>query len=267
MNDDKKLYDRIENIRKKYKSKLVDPNEVKLSFIDELNELIKGIFHDDPTTIYNALKPEELEKWKRKRIRRGFARFFKNFKPVTAFYWILLCAIIGFLVSEALPFYAVGAVIGAKTYVKAILTETCFVFLSGYRAVGKLQTSLVAILRVCIFCLMVFVISSDVTMRGVSAISEIDKIQEKIEFINAQIKSKDEVIEFYKEKGWGVNVRKQLDEKDKLVAELMELKNRQIDGKTADVSDQILYQTWGKAAFRIILLLISVLLTRRLFKF
>lgn len=267
MSDDKKLIDSINKIRKQYKSELENPDEAQLSFIDELNKLIHGIFKDDPTDVYTALTPGELEKWRGKKLRRAVRRFLHNFSFLRFNYFLLLAGITGFLVSEAIGFYAVAGVITLKTYIKAILTEICFIFLSGYRAVGKIQTAMVSILRAALFALMLFVISSDVTMRGVQAISEIDKIQEKIVFVEEQIAQKDEMIKFYKEKNWGVNVRKQLDEKDKLVKELMALKQEQIDGKSEEVSDQVLYQTWGRAAFRIILLLTSVLLTRRLFKF
>lgn len=267
MKDDKQLIERINKIRGRYKTELEDEDEVQLSFIDEMNDLIRGIFKDEPTDVYTTLTPGELERWKSKRIRRRISKFFRNFDVLKLAYFLLLASITGFLVSEAIGFYAIAGAVTFKTYVKAILTETCFIFLSGYRAVGKVQTALVGALRVALFCLMLFVISSDVTMKGVSSISEIDKIQEKIVLLEDQIKEKDTAIEFYRKKNWGVNMRKQLDEKDKLVAELLELKKQQIEGKSSEVSDQIVYQTWGRAAFRIILLLISVLLTRRLFKF
>ena len=267
MSDDKKLMDRIKKMRGRYKTELEDDDEGQMSFIDDLNDLIRTIFNDDPADVYTTLKPGELEKWKGKKVSRAFRRFFRNFGYLKAFYFLLLLSITGFLVSEAIGFYAIAGIVTAKTYVKAVLTEVCFIFLSGYRATGKLQTWAAGILRSSIFCLMLFVISSDVTMKGISDIAEIDKIQEKIEFVQEQILHKDKLIEFYREKDWGVNVRVQTDQKDKLVEELLKLKEKQIEGKNEDVSDQIVYQTWGRATFRILLLFISVLLTRRLFKF
>jgi hypothetical protein len=238
-----------------------------MSFIDDLNDLIRTIFKDDPADVYTSLTPGALDKWRTKRVSRAIRGFFKSFSPLKTFYWLLLGCITGFLVSEAIGFYAVAGAVTIGTYVKAILTEVCFIFLSGYRAVGKIEVAAVSMLRACIFTLMLFVISSNVTMQGVSTVSEIGKIQEKIELVQEQIEQKDTLIEFYRKKDWGVNVRKQADEKDKLVKELIDLKQKQIEGKNEDVSDQVVYQTWGKASFRIIIMFISVLLTRRMFKF
>lgn len=267
MDDKNDIVNSVDRIRKRFRSETDEPDKIQMSFLDELNELVRKIFKDDPSDVYTVFTPEQLEKWKSRKLRRGVNRFFKKLATMRTAYFILLVTITCFLVSEAVGFYTIGEIATTKTYIKAILTEICFIFLSGYRAIGKTQTALVGVLRTSLFCLMLFVISSDVTMKGISTISEIDKIQEKIEFVETQIDQKDEAIEFYRKKDWGVNVRKQLDEKDKLVAELMELKNEQISGKNQDVSDQVMYQTWGRAAFRVILLLISVLITRRLFKF
>lgn len=83
----------VQRIRDKFKTELDDPNEVNLSFIDELNNLIKKIFNDDPTDIYTILSPEELEKWKRKRFKRFIKKLFYNLDYRNILYFILLCTI------------------------------------------------------------------------------------------------------------------------------------------------------------------------------
>jgi flagellar hook-associated protein FlgK len=102
-------------------------------------------------------------------------------------------------------------------------------------------------------------------MQGTNQVNEINVIAQKIEIVQEQIKSKDELIEFYKSKGWGNSAKKQSDEKDALVKELMKLKDQQIEGKNQEVSDIVQYKTWAKAFFRVVLILMSVLISRRLF--
>jgi hypothetical protein len=72
--DNKDLIDSVERIRGRFKTELEDPDKVQLSFIDELNELIRKIFKDDPMDVYTALSPGELEKWKRAKFRRWISR-------------------------------------------------------------------------------------------------------------------------------------------------------------------------------------------------
>jgi hypothetical protein len=272
--DDKEIVDQVKKIRKRYKTELVDVEEVEMDFIDEVNSLIKKIFGDSSNDVYTALTPGKLEKWKnsRKRKIRNYLRKFtsiftrKNF--LNFMYFLLLCTITGFLVSEAVSFYAVDGVIEAKTWVKAILTEVCFIFLSGYRAIGKMQTFFVGILRVAVFCLMLFVITSGVAFQGASDVSEISNVDKQIEMIERSIEKKEELIKFFKEKRQILNTIKQENALDKLREKLLELKNRQLEtGKSQEVSDLIVYKSYGKAAFRVILLFISVLLSRRMFKF
>ena len=178
----------------------------------------------------------------------------------------LQATIILFLVHEAVGFYAVEGIITANTWLMAILTEVCFIFVSAYRAEGKLQTAMAMFARAGIFALMLFVVSSEVTTEGLNKINKIDVISQKIELMEKEIKQKDELIEFYKKKDWGVNVRKQIDEKDKLVKQLVELKNEQIDGANEKTSDITIWKTWAKGFFRIVLMFINVLISRRLFK-
>ena len=257
----------VQRIRDKFKTELEDPNEVNLSFIDELNNLIKKIFNDDPTDIYTILSPEELEKWKRERFKRFIKKLFYNLDYRNILYFILLCTITLFLTSEAVSFYAgEGGAIG-KTWFKAILTEVCFIFLSGYRAIGWVQTSIVVALRVAMFCLMVFVITSDITFKSVSFSSESSNIDSQVELLEKQIKDTQDTINFYKKKNWGSSVGRQEAEKRSLVEKLVKLKEEQSRGKNQDVAKTIEYKSYGSAAFRVMLMLISLLISRRIFKF
>lgn len=261
--NDKQILEQVERLRKRFKTEARrDPDLVKMSFLDEVNSLIRKVFKDSDTDIYDALDPQYLDKWRKRR----FKRFFRKIDLQKIFLFILLVTIIGFLVTEALPFYMVGDAITTKTWIKAILTEVCFVFVSSYRAVGWLQTTIVSFARVGIFTLMLFVISSEVTLEGLNKVNEIDVIQQKIEFVEQQIRDKDELIQFYKDKGWGNNTKVQSDEKNKLVDQLIELKNEQLEGKNEKASDLIIWKTWAKAFFRVMLMFISILISRKLFK-
>lgn len=267
---DKKVIESVNRIRKKFKTETDGNKEEKaqLNFLDELNALIRYIFKDNSTDVYTALSPEALERWKKQKWKRWFSRLFHGINPYKISLFLLLATITGFLVSEALGFYAIDDVFTTKTYVKAILTEVCFIFLSGYRSSGKLATVFVSALRVSIFALMLFVITSQVLFSGAQTESDISNIAQQIEFIQEQIVEKDKLIKFYSDKNWGVNVRLQSEEKAKLVAKLLELKERQIkEKKSENTKDLVRYKTYGRAAFRVIILLISVLITRRLFVF
>ena len=56
-------------------------------------------------------------------------------------------------------------------------------------------------------------------------------------------------------------------EKEKLTTQLIDLKQQQAKGATAEVSKLVQYKAYGKAFFRVILLFISILVTRRIFHF
>lgn len=260
--EEKKIVESAERLRKKFRvEQKKDSNDVKMSFVDEVNAHVRSIFHDSDISAYDALSQENLEKWKKRRFRR----FMSNIRWNKIFMFLLLVTIIGFLVTEAVPFYAIDGVITTKTWVKAILTEVCFIFVSSIRAKGFIQVAMAMLARVGIFLLMLFVISSEVTMTGLNQVNEIDVIQEKIELIEEQIEKKEELIDFYLKKGWGINAKEQEKEKQELVDELMELKNQQIDGKNESASDLIVWNTWAKAFFRVMLISVSVLISRRLF--
>lgn len=261
------ILEQISKIRESYTAKPVDIESEEMSFLDRLNELVRAILGDDSASIYQALNRDSLEKWNKTRYLRAVKKFFIN-NTQNALYFCLLATITMFLVSEALDFYAVKGLISTKTYVKAILTEVCFIFLSGFRSSGILQTLWVNSLRLSIFCLMAFVITSQTLVIGTKGGSESIAIQEQISIIETQVKEKTKEIEYYRDvKNWPLTTKKLIEEKSKLVDKLMVLKKAQQSGKNQSVTEIEKYKMYGKAVFRVLLLFISVLITRRIFSF
>ena len=168
--------------------------------------------------------------------------------------------------SEALPFYGEGE-ITAKTWLQAILTEVCFIFLSGYRADPGIQKWLVGLLRTSIFALMLFVITSEITLKGTRDIDQIDNLADRIARIEKQIDSINKEIDYYKSIDWKWRMTQGIKKRDELEKQVQELKEKQSESGTKEVSKLLQYKIYGKAAFRVILLMISVLITRRLFSF
>ena len=171
----------VETLRKDYSSQLEDQEEEEFKLIDRVNKLIKLIFNDSNEDVYTTLNPAALEKWKKSKVKRWVRNLISkiNFRSIP--YFLLLVTITAFLVSEALHFYAIDGVIETKTYIKAILTEICFLFLSGFETEGRVQTLAVNFLRGCIFVLMLFVITSEVILQGTGDISKINNIANRIE--------------------------------------------------------------------------------------
>ena len=267
MEEDKSILDQVKRIRGKFKTVMEDEEESKMSYLDELNLLIKNIFKDDPLDAYDVLSPDGLEKWKKSGIKRGCKKFLRRLNIKNALYFILLATITGFLVSEALKFYAIDGVISTKTYIKAILTEICFIFLSGYRTEGKLLTIWVNTLRASIFMLMLFVITNQIFLQGTKNISETNIIGQQVITLEKQIKEKEKQMDHYQKIGWPRNYTQTRIEKEKLTDKLFKLQEEQAQGKNQDVSEIERTRMYGRAAFRVLLLFISVLITRRLFVF
>lgn len=265
---EEEIIKKIQQIQKDYKAELEDsPEEDRLSFLDRINDLIRSIFNDSSMTVYDVFNKEELEKWKKKKLSRKIKNLLVNNYKNT-FYFALLATITGFLVSEALDFYGLNGVIEAKTYVKAILTEICFIFLSGYRSDNKAQTIAVNILRVSIFCLMIFVITSKTFMESTKNYSNTNAIQEQVSLMEQQIQEKEKDIVYYRDvKQWSNTTRLLIKEKNELVKKVIELKEKQAAGATIEVSNLVRYKAYGNAFFRVLLLFISILITRRLFSF
>lgn len=263
-----KLLEQAKRIQDGYRSIEIDEQEEQLSFLDELNALVQNILGDRSTDIYTLLKPEALDSWKKSKFKRFVSRFFSKIFDKGSLYFILLATITIFLISEALPFYAVAGIVTSKTYVKATLTEICFIFLSGYRAVGWIQTSLVGLLRVAIFCLMLFVITSEVTLEGARDVSKIDNISTRIVLLEKQVVKTEKDIEHYKSINWPRNMTTSIRKREQLEKEVQDLKLRQEkEGASENISKLIEHKTKGKAVFRLILMFVSVLITRRLWKF
>jgi hypothetical protein len=266
MKDDKEIVNKIKTLRNNYKVELEDSDEESLSFLDEINDLIRSIFNDASLSVYTVFNQENLDKWKKAR----FTRWIKNtiFGNIQKFfYFLLLVTITGFLVSEALDFYSIGGDLDARTYVKAILTEVCFIFLSGYRSDNKLQMAGVGVLRVSIFCLMMFVITSKTFIDSSKNTGNTNAVTQQIVLIEEQIQQKQKDMDYYLKKDWPRNYSATRLEKEKLTTKLIDLKNQQAQGATVEVSELIKYKAYGKAFFRVILLFISILVTRRIFHF
>lgn len=265
---DEEIIKKIRDIQKNFKAELEDgPEEDRLSFLDLINDLIRSIFNDSSMTVYDVFDKHELQKWKNRKFSRNIKNIFlKNYK--NTFYFLLLVTITGFLVSEALEFYSVNGSIDGKTYVKAILTEVCFIFLSGYRPDDKIQKVGANVLRVGIFCLMIFVITSRTFMDSTKNYSNTNAIQDQVLIIQDQVKEKEKDIRYYRDvKQWPNTVRQLTKERDELVKKLIELKEKQANGATVEVSELVRYKAYGNAFFRVILLFISILITRRIFSF
>ncbi len=266
INNGRDILQHIKEMRADYEAKPADVVESETSFLDKLNRLVQLILNDNAFTIYTALEKESMNKWKKNRFSRWLkAALLSNYK--NTFYFLFLASITAFLVSEAVTFYADGNMADFKTYVKAILTEISFIFLSGYRSSDWKQKLWVNTLRAGVFSLMIFVISSQTIMSGTQFQTNSTAIQEQVEILEAQISEKEKTIQFYISKGWGNNVRKHTEDKNKLVEKLLELKEKQAQGSNEKVSNLVVYKTYGQAFFRVLLLLISVLITRRLFSF
>lgn len=267
MQEDKEVIDKINKLRKGYQVELEDAQEESMSFLDEINDLIRSIFNDSSLSVYTVFSKENLEEWKKKRLVRWFKNnVLGNINKL--FYFLLLATITGFLVSEALEFYSIDGVIDTKTYVKAILTEVCFIFLSGYRSDNKVQMFGVGVLRVSIFCLMLFVITSKTFIDSSKNAGNTNAVQQQIVLLEEQIEEKKKSIIYYRDvKKWPLTTKQLIQEKDEMIKKLVSLKERQADGATQEVSELIKYKAYGKAFFRVLLLFISILVTRRIFRF
>jgi hypothetical protein len=265
-NKDDEIVKKIKDLRSEYQVELADQDEEDMNFLDRINDLVRSIFNDSSLSVYTVFNQENLDKWKKRR----FVRWFKNTvlgNVNKAFYLALLVTITGFLVSEALEFYTIDSVVDTKTYVKAILTEVCFIFLSGYRSDNKLQMAGASVLRVSIFCLMLFVITSKTFIDSQKNTSNTNVIAQQVILIEKQIDQKERDMEYYLKKDWPRNYSATRLEKEQLVEKLIALKEQQADGATEEVSELVRYKAYGKAFFRVILLFISVLVTRRIFSF
>lgn len=266
LNNGKEILQHIKDMKAMYEAQPEDIVEEEMSFLDKMNRLIQLILNDNSFSFYTALDKNSIDRWKKKR----FSRWLRNAITLNyknTFYLVFLISITAFLVSEAVTFYADGNIADFKTYVKAILTEVSFIFLSGYKTADWKEKIWINSLRAGVFSLMLFVISSQTIMSGTQIDTNARAIQEQVILLEKQIAEKEKTIQFYIDKGWGNNVRKHTEDKNKLVEKLIALKEKQAEGSNSEVSKLVVYKSYGQAFFRVLLLLISVLITRRLFSF
>jgi hypothetical protein len=265
--DDSKLLEQANKIRKGYVSVTESEEDMKLSFIDELNSLVRLIFRDEPVDAYTLISEEELLRWKKSRVKRLLKRIV-NTPVIKIFYASLLAAIVIFLISEAINFYSNDGVITLKTYVQAILTEVCFVFLNGYRSEGRINYIFTFILRACMFLFMLFVVTAETALHGTKDISKVDSLTDRIARIERQIEKNEQDIEKFKSMNWNIRMTQAIASRNKLEDELRRLlEQKELSGASDEVSSIMRYKIYAKAFFRIMLIMISVLITRRLFSF
>lgn len=266
MSDDK-LIEQANKIRKGFVSVSETEEDTKLSFIDELNSLVRLIFKDEPIDAYTLISEEELHRWKKSRFKRLLKRA-TNISSLNIFYVSLLVTITLFLISEAIGFYSNDGIVTFKTYVQAILTEACFIFLNGYRSEGRINTLFTYLLRSMMFLFMLFVITAETASHGTKDISKIDSLTERISRIERQIEKNEQDIEKFKSMNWNVRMTQAIANRNKLEEELRSLlEQKEKSGASSELSEIMRYKIYAKAFFRIMLLMISVLITRRLFKF
>lgn len=105
-------------------------------------------------------------------------------------------------------------------------------------------------------------------MEGARDISKIDNIAGRITRLEQQISKTEIDIERYRSINWPRNMTTSIRKREQLEQEVQELRLRQeSEGASENVSQLIQYKTYGKAAFRLILMFVSVLVTRRLWRF
>ena len=74
MKNDQEIVEKINKLRTSYQVELEDTKEETMSFLDEINDLIRKIFDDSSLSVYTVFSQENLDKWKKSR----FTRWFKN---------------------------------------------------------------------------------------------------------------------------------------------------------------------------------------------
>lgn len=258
MVDKEKLLDQAENIRKNYVTYNLDQDQEDFVLMDKINDLLSTIFNDNTITISYLFNPNKEKKYLWHRVKSSII---PKILPI-----ILLLCITGFLVSEASVFYGNGqATTGA--YFKAILTEICFIFMSGYRASGYFEKLVAPLVRLGIVGLMLFVITSETFLNTKKDSQNTSILSDKVELINNQIKEKTKAIDYYLKKDWPITAKQLTAEKSKLEEELLKMKTDQQNGSNKEVSKLLEYKAYGNAFFRFLLLCISMLISRRNFRF
>jgi len=254
----KKLLDQAIKIKRDYQVYDLDEEKEEFTLIDRVNEMLSTIFGDDTITLENLFHPSKERKYK-------WHLFKKNFLP-KVFPLILLTCLTTFLVSEASLFYGDGVRTPYAIF-KAILTEVCFIFISSYRASNLLESVGSFLVRIGMVALMLFVITSETFLNTTKTVENTSVIADKVVFLERQIEAKQKTIDMFLSKGWGISVNKHEVEKTNLERQLLDLKAEQQAGSNVAVSKIVEYKAYGNAFFRFILLCISMLISRRFFRF
>jgi alcohol dehydrogenase class IV len=71
MKNDKEIVDKINKLRNGYQVELEDTEEETMSFLDEINDLIRKIFDDSSLSVYTVFSQENLDKWKKHVLHDG----------------------------------------------------------------------------------------------------------------------------------------------------------------------------------------------------
>ncbi len=256
--DNKKLIEQAEKIRKEYTAYDLDQETEEMTLLDRINDILSTIFGDNTITIEYLFNPS-------KKVPYKWHRFKKNFLP-KVFPLILLVALTSFLVAEASLFYGDGVRTNYAIF-KAVLTEVCFIFISSYRASSIFESVGAFFVRVGMVALMLFVISSENFLNTTKTIENSSVIAEKVILLEKQIDAKQKTIDMFLSKGWGISVNRHEADKLALEKQLIELKSEQQGGANESVSRVVEYKAYGNAFFRFILLCISMLISRRFFRF
>jgi hypothetical protein len=256
--DDQKLIDRADKMRKDYITFNLDEKKEEMLLLDRINEILVTIFGDDTISIEYLFSPG-------KKIPYKWHKFKKTFLP-KVFPLVLLIALTAFLVAEASLFYGDGVRTDYAIF-KAVLTEVCFIFISSYRASGILESIAAFLVRIGMVALMLFVISSENFLNTTKTVENASVIAEKVLILEKQIDSKQKTIDMFLAKGWGYTVNRHEAEKSVLEKQLIALKSEQQDGANESVTKVVEYKAYGNAFFRFILLFISMLISRRFFRF
>ena len=254
----KKLLEQAKKIKKDYQVYDLDEEKEEFTLMDRVNEMLSTIFGDDTITLENLFHPSKETKYK-------WYLFKKNFLP-KVFPLILLTCLTGFLVSEASLFYGDGIRTPYAIF-KAILTEVCFIFISSYRASNVLESVGSFFIRVGMVALMLFVITSETFLNTTKTVESTSVITDKVSLLEKQIDAKQKTIDMFLAKGWGISVNKHEAEKTQLEKQLLELKTEQQGGSNTAVSKIVEYKAYGNAFFRFLLLCVSMLISRRFFRF
>lgn len=250
---DQELEKKVESIRRDYITSTIDIKQENALLYHKIRDLVKSIFKDENVDVDHLFTEGEI------RTRK------MNSRITLAVQAALLISITAFMVIEAVAFYSDGNPSG-YSYFKAILTECCFIFMSAYRSDDFPEKYIAPIVRALLFTLMIYVISSGVITNFTMNSNNATVVDRRAEILESQIKDKQKTIDFYISKGWGNTTNRLVKEKDDLLRQLEKVQTDQQSGSTLTVMEAQKVKTYGNIAFRTLMLLVSYLISRRLFQ-